>query len=632
MAARPNQGPIVGSIWIKEINGQDSLGGIAALGLDGSVDSAFAARLAINGTVNTSLVLPNGRILLGGSFTTVGGLSRPRLALVERDGSTVAAFNLGTGPNSEVRLLKLLPSGKVLVGGHFTTLDGETCQNVALLDLTALTATEGLVIEEIIEARYGTDLLYRDVKTLLVNALVDGAITLSINTNSMGGDPAAGSTKILTVRYRTNQGERTAKTRDNATLKLPSVPWDFGLMDRNFRPRHTESLFLTDAVEQTDGKILLLGSFSTFAGRGIARLVRIDSTGELDTSFTPQPQFSFLHPDIVRLDTMGRIYLGGSSMTLTGETSSRQIYRLLANGTHDPSFACPAFLSSVDALQITPDGSIWCAGSFSSSTVGERKRVARLLPSGLVDTRFDAGDSASSTVNSLVLEAPNKLWISGSFTSVQGAIRDGVALLNLSSGIAPLAQVVPTFIATQEGKAVRFELTNTGTGESYLWRRNGVVVAGATGISLELLGVQPHQAGTYEAQIFNSAGNTQSQGVLAVQEATLAQWLTLRGMATNAGEVDSDGDGWKNEAEYLARTDPNDARSAFAAKLEPQSGGMVIRWPSYLNRIYVLEESDNLGTWSTISDAIPGDGTEKSFAVPFDATDRRLFWRVRITK
>lgn len=627
---RPLQGPVIGSIWIKEINGLDASGGVAVLGEDGAVDTAFASNLAINGTVNAGLVLPDGRILLGGSFTSVAGQSRPRLALVEANGILVTTFNLGTGPDSTVDKLRLLPSGKILVGGSFTNLNGEECRNVALLDLSWLTATQGLIVEEILVARYGTDLLYSDVRTRVSNALVNGAVNLAISTTSMGGDPAPGATKYLTVRFRTNRGERTVKIRDNTTLKLPNIPWDSGLIDRSFRPKHTETLTLADAAEQVDGKIILLGSFSTFAGQGIPRLVRLLPDGTLDTTFLPHGQFSSFSPDLVCVALDGRIYLAGSSMMLNGGSSSRQIYRLLANGNYDPSFACPSFLSTVEDLQIQPDGSVWCCGSFFSSSAGERKRVARLLTNGNVDTRFDAGDSTSSTINMMALESPDRLWIAGSFTSVQGVTRDGVALINLTSGIAPMAQVVPTSIAAEEGKAVRFNLAKVGRAESYIWRHNGVALAGENGASLTVSSAEPVHAGIYTAQVTNTTGSTSSSGLLAVQEADIGAWLALRGLSE--AQADQDGDGVSNAAEYLARTNPGDSRSVFSTQLEKLPSGVRLRWSSYPGRRYWIEESANLATWTVRGAAIAGDGSEKEMEVPVSPEAGSLFWRVQVSK
>lgn len=633
LLSRPDQGPIIGSLWMQEVDGIETSGGLAALSLSGAPETAFATNVAANSSVHAALRLPNGRLILGGSFTRLGGAETGRLALVERDGQRVPGFDLGSGPDSDVRLLKLLPSGRVLVGGNFTNLNGERCQNVFMLDLSKVGASSGLRVEEILSARYGTETVFRDVKTLLDAALLHGQLSISANNSAMGGDPAPGSSKTLTVEFRTNRGVvRTARVREGSTLRLPNAAWDSGLVDTSFAPAHTESLWLYDAAEQSDGSILLLGNFNKFAGQSIERLVRLSRNGVLDTTFNPKAQFSSFYPEILRVDGSGRIYVAGSSMTLTGSSNSRQIYRLSSTGAVDTGFSCPSFLSTVEDMVVTPDGSIWCAGSFSGSGQTERRRIVRLTEAGGVDPRFDAGDSANSTVNSLQFDPPQRLWLAGSFTSFQGIARDGVALINLANGIAPFSRIVPRIISVKEGALVRFELADTGSGETYLWRRNGTLLSGATSASLELAGVEPHQAGNYEAEIFNNVGNTRSQGVLTVQEATLTEWLTQRNLAPSGGGLDSDGDGWSNEAEYLARTNPLDANSSFATKMEPRTGGILLRWDSYPGRTYFVEESDDFSTWSAISPAVAGDGLEKSFQAPFEASDRRLFWRVRVSK
>lgn len=56
-------------------------------------------------------------------------------------------------------------------------------------------------------------------------------------------------------------------------------------------------------------KLLLLGSFSTFAGQGIARLVRVHSTGALDTTFTPHSQFQSTQINGDQRSSIGNLYL-----------------------------------------------------------------------------------------------------------------------------------------------------------------------------------------------------------------------------------------------------------------------------------------------------------------------------------
>jgi uncharacterized delta-60 repeat protein len=92
-----------------------------------------------NGQVSAILVQPDGKVLIGGSFTTLapnGGPSvvRNRIARLNPDGTLDAAFN--PNANGSVLALALQADGKVLVGGDFSTIGGQTRYDLARLDAT----------------------------------------------------------------------------------------------------------------------------------------------------------------------------------------------------------------------------------------------------------------------------------------------------------------------------------------------------------------------------------------------------------------------------------------------------------------------------------------------------------------
>jgi uncharacterized delta-60 repeat protein len=93
---------------------------LARLLPDGSLDAAFNPNL--NSTVQTLALQANGKILVGGSFTAVGGAGRSRLARLHPDGTVDLGFNVGA--TATVYSLALQDDGKVLVGGDFTQLGG----------------------------------------------------------------------------------------------------------------------------------------------------------------------------------------------------------------------------------------------------------------------------------------------------------------------------------------------------------------------------------------------------------------------------------------------------------------------------------------------------------------------------
>src|SRR5436190_8443921 len=62
-------------------------------GAAGDVDLSFDPGSGVNGPVNAVVVQPDGKVLIGGTFTTVKGLARPGLARLNADGSGDSSFN-----------------------------------------------------------------------------------------------------------------------------------------------------------------------------------------------------------------------------------------------------------------------------------------------------------------------------------------------------------------------------------------------------------------------------------------------------------------------------------------------------------------------------------------------------------
>jgi hypothetical protein len=60
-----------------------------------------------------------------------------------------------------------------------------------------------------------------DVTNALAARVVNGAVALTVNGESLGGDPAPGFVKTLTVEYELNGARRTATAQDGQTLRLP---------------------------------------------------------------------------------------------------------------------------------------------------------------------------------------------------------------------------------------------------------------------------------------------------------------------------------------------------------------------------------------------------------------------------
>ena len=108
--------------------------GIARLNNDGTLDGTFNPGLGANGTVWCVALQGNGLILIGGEFTSVNGTNRNYIARLGTDGLLDPTFDTSSGPNGPVLTMALQPDGRVLIGGEFTSVGGVPRNHIARLN------------------------------------------------------------------------------------------------------------------------------------------------------------------------------------------------------------------------------------------------------------------------------------------------------------------------------------------------------------------------------------------------------------------------------------------------------------------------------------------------------------------
>jgi len=110
---------------------------VARLNPDGSVDTSFVVSPAPDGVVQTLALQADGKIVIGGCFSTVSGVSRNRLARLNTDGSLDMTFDPDAGRpapgRTAVSVFAMQPDGKLLVGGSFYGINGLQRRNLARL-------------------------------------------------------------------------------------------------------------------------------------------------------------------------------------------------------------------------------------------------------------------------------------------------------------------------------------------------------------------------------------------------------------------------------------------------------------------------------------------------------------------
>src|SRR5882757_7333427 len=86
--------------------------------------------------VSAFVIQPDGKILIGGSFTQIGGQGRTNIARLFPDGTVETSFHpvvLGI-VSAQVNCLALQTNGQILVGGSFSTLSGQSRKNIGRLN------------------------------------------------------------------------------------------------------------------------------------------------------------------------------------------------------------------------------------------------------------------------------------------------------------------------------------------------------------------------------------------------------------------------------------------------------------------------------------------------------------------
>jgi len=324
-----------------------------------------------NGHVYAIALQADGKVLAGGGFTTLGGQSCSRLVRLNADGTLDLAFH--PGADSTVNCLAIQPDGRIIVGGGFATLAGQARSHIGRLN------PDGSL-----------DNSFNPGATATVDCLAlqpDGKILVGGSFTLLGGKTCASFGRL------------------NAD----------GTIDTNFNASANNTVYC--AAVQPDGKIIVGGSFATISGVSRPRLARVKADGTLDTSFNPGPNNSV---NCVALQPDGKILTGGSFTRIAGQ-SRTGLALLNTDGTLDTPFN-PNCNPYVVALGVQTDGKILAAGYFSSLGGKGRTYFGRLNADGTLDSSIDP--CANGGVESVGIQADGSMLLGGAFSWIGWAARN----------------------------------------------------------------------------------------------------------------------------------------------------------------------------------------------------------------
>jgi len=192
-------------------------------------------------------------------------------------------------------------------------------------------------------------------------------------------------------------------------------------------------------VCQTDGRVIIGGSFTSVDGIFRNYIARLMTDGSLDTTFNPGPGASGPVYSLAETFTNGLrgIYVGGAFSTISGDYSPN-FARLNNNGTLDTTFAigsgpsAPVYAIAVYPTNSTLAGSVLIGGAFTNVNGFALNHIARLNVNGSVDTNFDLNMGANDAIRAIVIQNDGRILIGGDFTSIFTNNVNGVALNHIA--------------------------------------------------------------------------------------------------------------------------------------------------------------------------------------------------------
>lgn len=194
-----------------------------------------------------------------------------------------------------------------------------------------------------------------------------------------------------------------------------------------------------DAVLQPDGKIVVVGTFTTYNGNACGKVVRLNTDGGVDATFVTGAGITGSGVNAIARQTDGGFIIGGGFTAYNG-TARGNIVRISSSGALDATYH-PGGVGMDDGVQdiaIQSDGKAVVVGSFVNAGGVYKRSVARLLTTGAVDGTFDPGTGPDSHVTDVAITSTGEVLIAGFFATVNGIPRAHFARLT-SSGAVDMA-------------------------------------------------------------------------------------------------------------------------------------------------------------------------------------------------
>lgn len=292
----------------------------------------------------------DGKLLVGGSFTSLRSVARNRIARLNVDGTLDNSFDVGSGPNGDVKCIVVQPDGRILVGGEFTTWNGGARKALARINEDGTLDTTLANLDTVVDFFSGFE---------AVNAIaLQPSTTAPFYRILAGGE---------FYRPSTGSGFHFGLVALNPLTGARDTAFDVSY-GAHTAGKNGEGNPVSSILVQPDGKVVVGGQFGGFNGVTCGHFIRLNSNGTNDTTFKTNAGAGLLNAgsdftdvsDIV-MQGDGRLIFAGHFATASGVSQSC-IARYLGTGAFDSAFrpSVPLSISIVGAyaLAMQPDGKV----------------------------------------------------------------------------------------------------------------------------------------------------------------------------------------------------------------------------------------------------------------------------------
>ena len=316
--------------------------GVMRINSDGTVDDTYARLGFDENSIFAVDLQSTGKAIVAGYFQNIIGgegagdnYSANNIVRLDINGYPDDTFNIGTGFNNGVEDIIVLSNNSILICGYFSQFNG-----------------------------VGTGYLTK------LNS--DGTLDTGFNLNFIDNELPASGIHSMAVQ----SDNKIVFVGDNGFVSRIGSD---GLVDGTFSSPTINGNVYAVAI-QDDGKILVGGYFTTVNGNTVTSICRLNSDGSFDASFAPTGN-GFQYYDggevysnssilDIKIQSDGKILVGGSFNSYNSELRN-YICRLNSDGTIDSSFGNPYdFDKSVLSINYISSNSILVGGNFRHPRIG----------------------------------------------------------------------------------------------------------------------------------------------------------------------------------------------------------------------------------------------------------------------